>query len=351
MIVDVVRTASFLEIKRFRRLPYPGQVIVEVGMEVEPEDIIAEAQVNSQVMMLDIARGLGLSPEETTACLIREVDDNLEQGDVIAQCEKTLPRVFRAPVNGKIINYHKGQIVLATKTKNIAISARMIGKVEEVIPEYGAILSARGGLIQGMWGNQLAGSGNLQVIDAHLDKPLEASMLRDLTQNHVIAGGLCLNEEFLSECQSKEIAGLILGSMSADLIPRVRSLTFPVILLQGFDELTPAEDIFDLLQSNNGSVVSLNACQTDYYKGERPEVIIPQEDGTFERALGFRKKLEVGDQVRLISGKAIHQIGKVVELIEIDQVFDNGVTLPSAIVKLPSLEKIKMPQQHLLVVG
>ncbi len=351
MIVDVVRTASFLNITRVRKLPYPGHVLVEVGMDLTPGDIIAEAQIQSKVITLDIAKGLGLSPEETKTCLIHEVDETLEEGDVIAQCEKAIPRLFRAPNDGRIISYHKGKMALATSTAKIAIHADMLGKVEEVIPEYGVKLSAQGSLIQGMWGNGRADSGTLTVMDNVFDKPLEASLLDDVKSDMVVAGGICFDEAFLTECEAKEICGLILAAASPDLISTLKALTFPVILLQGFGQLPLAEDILDLLRTNNGELVSVNACQRDIYKGERPEVIIPKEEGNSERSLGFRKQLEVGDRVRIISGKAIYQVGKVVELFETDQVFENGLTLPSALVKLQSLEKIKVPQQNLLVIG
>ena len=347
MIVDVVQIASFTEVTRTRELSYPGRVLVEVGMDLNPGDIIAEAEIPSKVIMLDVAKGLGLPQEETKACLIREVDETLEEGDVIAQCEKTLPRLFRAPVNGKIISYHKGQITLATSTSKILIYSNMIGKVKEVIPEYGASLFTQGSLIQGMWGNGFAASGTLQVLDA----PLEVSMLENLTSDQVVAGGICMDKEFLTGCQEKEIAGLILSSISPDLIQEVQAVSFPVVILQGFGEIPLAEDIFDLLNSNNGSIISVNACQRDNLKGERPEVIIPKEEGDLERVLGFQKKLEVGDRVRITSGKAIYQVGKVVELLETEQAFENGLILPTAIVKLRSLEKIKIPQQNLLVIG
>jgi len=351
MIVDIIRTASFLNISRVRRLPYPGQVLVEVGMDLAPGDLIAEAQIQSQVITLDIAKGLGISPEETKTCLIHEVDETLEEGDVIAQYEKTLPRLFRAPIDGKIISYHKGKMALATKTAKIALHANMLGKVEEVIPEYGVKISAQGGLIQGMWGNGHADSGILAVVDKAFDKPLEVSLLNEISSDMVFAGGVCFDEAFLEECKAKEILGLILVAASPDLIPTLKTLPFPVILLQGFDELPLAEDIVDILQTNNGELVSVNACQRDIYKGERPEVIIPKEEGDFERTLGFRKLLEVGDRVRILSGKAIYQAGKVVEILETGQVYENGLILPTALVKLKSLEKIKVPQQNLLVIG
>jgi hypothetical protein len=351
MIVDVVRTASFIEITRVHKLPYPGRVLTKEDQYLNPGDIIAEAEIPGQVIMLDIAKGLGLSPEETKDCLIRGVDENLEEGDVIAQCEKTLPRLFRAPLDGKIISYHKGQMALATSKEKFLLHAKMIGSVVEVIPEYGAVLSAKGSLIQGMWGNGRSGSGTLEVLDSAMGTPLEASMLEDMTNGQVLMGSTLLDQDFLKASQEKEIAGLILSSLSPDLIEPVLTVSFPVILLQGFGKIPIAEDISDLLQSNNGSLVSVNANHRDNLKGQCPEIIVPKEEGNLEKSFGFRKKIEVGDRVRMISGKAIYQTGKVVELLETDQVFENGLTLPTAIVKLQSLEKIKVPQQNLLIIG
>ena len=351
MIVDVVRTASFVEITRVHKLPYPGRVLVKENQTLNPADIIAEAEMPGKVIMLDIAKGLGLSPEETKACLIREVDENLEEGDVIAQCEKTLPRLFRAPNKGKIISYHKGQMALATSEEKVVLHAKMIGSVSEIIPEYGAVISVKGSLFQGMWGNGRSASGTLKTLDSAIDAPLETSMLEDLTASHVLMGSTFHDQDFLTACQEKEVSGLILSSLSPDLIESAFSVSFPVILLHGFGKIPYAEDIYESLKSNNDSIVSVNASQRDNLQGQCPEIIIPKAEGNLEKHLGFRKKLEVGDRVRMISGKAIYQTGKVVELLEVAQVFENDLILPAAIVKLQSLEKIKVPQQNLLIIG
>lgn len=351
MIVDVVRTASFVEITRVYKLPYPGRVLVKENQTVNPADIIAEAEIPGKLIMLDIAKGLGLSPEETKACLIREVDENLEEGDVIAQCEKTLPRLFRAPKKGKIISYHKGQMALATSEEKVVLHAKMTGSVSEIIPEYGAVISVKGSLVQGMWGNGCSASGTLKVLDSAIDSSLETSMLEDLTASFVLMGSTFDDQDFLSACQEKEVSGLILSSLSPDLIESALSVSFPVILLHGFGKIPYADDIYESLKSNNSSFVSLNASQRDNLQGQCPEIIIPKVEGNLEKPLGFRKKLEVGDRVRMISGKAAYQTGKVVEILEMAQAFENDLILPAAIVKLQSLEKIKVPQQNLLIIG
>ena len=347
MIVDVVRTAKYLKIARVYKLPLPGRVLVKEGMKLNPGDIIAEAEILSQVVMLDIAKGLGLSVEETKACLIREVDENLEEGDVIAQCEKTLPRLFRAPLDGKIISYHKGQMALATSTRKIAVHSKMIGKVEAIIPEYGGVISTQGTLIQGMWGNGLAGKGKINILDT--SKSL--STLENLSSGQVIVGGNLSDAEFLTKCQEKEVAGLILPSITPDLEQASKAVPFPIISIHGFGKIPFSEDILALLRSRDGSVISVNACERDRISGERPEIIIPADEGNLDKELSFRKKLEVGDRVRMLSGKAVHQTGKVVEIFNSEQPFENGLILPTALVKLQSLEKIKVPQSNLLVIG
>jgi len=351
MIVDVIRATSYAEIERVRRLPFPGQVLVDKGTEVNPLDVIAEAQVHGKIIMLDIAKGLAISTEETNACLIREVDDILEEGDVIAQCERALPRIFRAPVAGKIISYHQGQMVLSTGTSKTELKANMIGRVKEIIPEYGLILSLRGSVIQGLWGNGLSGSGILKLLKASQEQPINTSMMGDLSQDQILVGGACLDEEVLEVCLENQISGLILSSLSPELVQKVKALTFPVIVLHGFGEFALAKDVFEILQSQSGARISLNACKLDYFKGERPELVIPNDEDKETRELGFRKKLELGDRVRLISGKAVNQVGKIVELIEEDQIFENGTFLPVALVKLPSLEKVKVSQSNFVVVG
>jgi hypothetical protein len=351
MIVDVVRATSFAEIERVRKLPIPGKVLVEKGMEVNPQDVIAEAQVPGKIIMLDIAKGLGISPDETTSCLICEVGDNLEEGDIIAQYEKTLPRIFRAPIKGKIISYHQGQMALSTGTIKTELTANMIGRVKEIIPEFGVVLSLRGSVIQGFWGNGLAGSGILKLLDASQDKPISASMLRDLSADLIIAGGACVDGDVLDVCLESEISGLISGSLSPDLIQKAQGLPFPVILLHGFGKDALAQDVFEILQSHSGEKVSLNACNLDHANGVRPELVISHDEEKETRELGFRKKLEPGDRVRLMSGKAKNQVGKVVELKEEDQFFENGTFLPAALIKLPSLEKVKVPQVNLVIVG
>jgi hypothetical protein len=351
MIVDVVRVSPLLEIERKFCLPVPGEVLVEKGAEVNPGDVIAQTQVPGKLITLDIAKGLRLSVEETTASLMREIGQMLEEGDVIAQSGKTLPRLFRAPVNGKIVDYYQGQLILATGSTKIECKAKIIGRVKEIIPEYGVVISTLGSLLQGVWGNGLSGCGVLHVAASKNSEPVVVSDLDDVENGDILACSVISEESVIKQYLEKDLSGLIVGALPPRLVQNVLELSFPVILLQSFGAALQAVDLFDLLASSQGEMVCVNACAVDYFNGKRPEVIIPKEAGEPERYLGFKKTLEVGDQVRFISGKPIYQVGKVVELFEEEQPFENGIFLPAAVVKLKTLEKVRVPQQNLWVIG
>lgn len=348
-MTDVVSVASVLDIHRIRRLPFPGNILVKVGESVHPENVIAEAFVPGEILMLDVVRGLGISPSETAACLVRELGENLKQGDVIAQFEGAFPRLIRAPVEGTLMDCHQGRVVLATGVTYFRIQAGIIGVVEDLIPEYGAVLSTRGSLLQGVWGNGRVGAGVLKVIDLPFEDLLEPSNDDSIESGQLLATGKCLHADSLAYLVEIEPAGLIFGGLSPELIPIARELPMPVIVLQGFGDLPPDPDLMALLKSREGEMASVNACESNLFDGVRPEVIIPKAVGESEKELGFRVKLAVGQWVRVLSGKALGQAGEVVELLETRTEFESGLALQTAVIQLQNGETTHIPQQNLII--
>ena len=351
MIVDVIQIAQDIEIRRIRRLPVSGHVLVKNGERVHPQDVIAEALIPGNVLMLDIARGLGLPPEEVKACLMREAGEELKEGDVIAQCEGAFPRLVRAPVEGILLECHQGRVALATGHSKVELHAGMIGEVEVVIAGYGATLSARGSLLQGIWGNGKMAEGVIVVPESPLETPIRVSNLQKLESGQVVAGGVCLHAEVLNACEAAGISGLILGALAPELVPMATSLPFPVIVLQGFGVLLPDPIILECIRDRSGDLASINARAVDIFKGERPEVIIPHDTETPSPALGFREALKVGQRVRVMSGTAMGQSGVLIELTDTVTQFESGLEAFAALVQLTSGETVRIPAQNLVIVN
>jgi hypothetical protein len=351
MIVDVVRSATSINICRVRQLPFPGRVVVERGQSVMPSDIIAISDVPGQVLVLDLARGLSLSPADAETCMVRELGDEVEQGDVIAQFHGAFTRLVRATFAGKIVDVSQGKVVLATHSDAIEIKAGMIGSVESIIPEFGAVLVNQGALIQGVWGNGQIGMGPLAVVGSTSVVALDEASLDSCEADSLVAAGVCLHASVLAAAQEKALAGLILGGLAPELKNIALKMNIPVIVLGGFGVL-PIDPInFALFRSEEGQVASVNASPPNLYAGVRPEVIIPNQDGELAQDMGYRVKLSLGQRVRVLSGTAQGQVGEVVELPQALFRFESGLAVHSAKIRLMDGQFLNIPRQNLEVMA
>ena len=71
MIAAVTRVSILTTIRRRRVLPVIGRVLVRRGQKVAATDVIASADLAPQHLMLDIARGLGLPPDQAGSYIQR----------------------------------------------------------------------------------------------------------------------------------------------------------------------------------------------------------------------------------------------------------------------------------------
>ncbi len=352
MIVDVVRSASHIHICRVRQLPLPGHVLVNAGQSVAPGDLIAETSIPDQVMILDLVRGLGLSPDEADECAVREIGTFVKQGDVIAQFQGAFTRLVRTPIDARIIDIDQGKAVLATTTDQICVRAGMVGTVESLIPEFGAVIINRGALLQGVWGNGRFGSGPIFLVGETSAVALLEEDVESAPEGSLLAAGLCLHASVLDAVCESRMGGIILGGLAPELKAQAIKMSIPVIVLNGFG-LLPIDPVsFQLLQAKSGSFASVNASTSNYFNGVRPEIIIPHEDeGPEEQPLGFQVKLNLGQQVRVLSGTAQGQVGEVVELPSARFRFESGLKIHAARVRLIGGQYVTIPQQNLEVMG
>lgn len=350
MLVPVVRAGALIEIQRVRKLKFPGEVLVYEGQQVDPSDVIAETSLPAEVVMFEIASSLGVEMMAAKDFLVRQPGEYLFEGDMIAQISGTLPRLVRSPVNGRFTGLHQGKAVFESGYKTIKIQAGMMGVVQSVLPEFGAVLATKGLLLQGLWGNGVVGLGELHIIEEAWIRPLQANMLGEVGGQAVIAAGSCLDAEALAEFSGREAGGLILGLLAPGLIQAAKDLHIPIIVLQGFGSGQPDPATLDWLKPQAGKTVSLNACEPDPLTGMRPEAIVHLDTEAGARALNVREELCVGHRVRVFSDQALGLVGKVSALPEGLTLFESGVQCPAAVIQLNNGDMMAVPQQNLLII-
>ena len=75
--------ANNILVRRERRLPLPGEVVVRAGQRVEPADVVAQSTLTSEPQRVDIAGDLDMSPTATSRRLLVSVGAHIEQGGTI----------------------------------------------------------------------------------------------------------------------------------------------------------------------------------------------------------------------------------------------------------------------------
>ncbi len=350
MIVDVIHRLKFTKIQRTRELPFPGQVLIGEGKDVQPDDIIAEASTPSGLQTVDVARGLGVPVSEARQYLTRQPGESLDDGDIIAQHEGRISRLVRAPEKGKFLDFINGKAVIATGRSIVHLKAAMRGVVETVIPERGVTISVEGSLLQGVWGNGKSGEGKIKILDSRPEDPLFAQLAEEVEPDQVLAAGVCSEETTLMNLANSGASGLILSAMAPRLIPLAEGLPIPVILLQGFGDLQPDPETLSIFKSREGENTIVIAVHPDEIPGQKPEVIIPGGSGEIGEEMESREELSAGSRVLVFSGKNRGKTGEVSDVSEKQMTFESGITGFVADIRTDEYQMIQVPCQNLVII-
>ncbi len=169
----------------------------------------------------------------------------------------------------------EGQVLIEVESNPFQVLAGLPGKVTQVIPDRGVVVEATGALIQGVWGNGRIDFGLLNVVAPEPDADLASDQLDVRMRGGIIIGGHCGSEEILSAATELSLRGLVVSSISANLVPQASQLRFPLVVLEGFGRRPLNPELFQLMTTNDNREVVINAEPYNRLAGTRPEVIIP----------------------------------------------------------------------------
>lgn len=275
MITPVTHLLPLTHLRRDRMLPMKGRVLCNVGDDVKATDVVAEADQHGDHLILDIRRALNLrNAEEAHKRMRYKVGEKVEKGDILAQTGGIIPRVLRAQADGKVIGIHRGQIILEAAGSKLQIRAGIAGRVAEVLPDRGLVIEGDGALLQGVWGNGKIASGMLLIADQPADNELTRVNLNANMRGAVVLAGHVTTKETLIAAQELPIGGLILASMTADLMQTAVKVNYPIILMEGFGRIPLNQAAFNLLSTNEKRDIILNGVW-DADRNEKPELFIP----------------------------------------------------------------------------
>lgn len=349
MFAHVSHVLSLTNIRRERMLPVPGRVLARKGQKVSPADIVAQATIAPEHIVLDIARGLGLSIKDADRYIQRKAGEDVGEGDVIAGPVGLARRVVRAPRTGKLVVIGDGQALLKLESRPFELKAGLNGTVTELIPDRGIVIETTGALIQGAWGNRRMDFGLLSVKLPSPDAEFSTSQLDISMRGAVVLGGYCEDARVLRMAEELPLRGLILSSMSAALVPDAINVKFPVILLEGFGKLVLNQAAFKLLSTSDRREIILQAGTWNGGAGSRPELIItlPSEQRLLVSADADR--FRSGQQIRVLRAPHQGKTGVLVSVLPELSVMPNGIRTAAASVRLLDEQMVTVPLVNLEV--
>ena len=351
MISKVKHIHALTSIKRERVLPVAGHVLVRRMQKVSPSDVIVVAPLVSQFVLMDIAQGLNVNPARADELLQRQAGEDLVQGDVIAGPVGLFKRVVRAPQEGMVRIAGEGKVLYEISSPDFELQAGMEGTITNIIPERGAIIETKGALIQGVWGNGKTTYGVVQPTSNDLLKELVVEQLNIGFRGAIITAGFCRSPEVLEAAGIVPVKGLILGSMSANLIPLAKKMDYPIMIIDGFRETPMNKAAEKILIENKDKNIALNAQELDTFQGNFPEGIISQSSTSEPDLPSEAETLKAGKKVIIINGPQAPQIGEIEKIISGKQVLSNGVETQLAEVTLANEKSTIIPLTNLEIIN
>ncbi len=325
-------------VRKVRRLPLKGQVLVQVGDEVEPDTIVARTELPGPITTVRVAERLGVEPKELAKFMLKKVGDKVQAGEVIAE-RKSFFGWFTTRVTSTItgtidfISETTGNIGIRHLPTPVEVTAYLLGLVVEVIPEEGAVVATRGVFVQGIFGLSGERHGQIAVIAQSPDEIVPDTKIGEEHKGKVLIAGALAHWRLMEAAKEVGAAALVTGGILDTDIKKLlgydigvaitghEALPFTLIVTEGFGEIAMAKRTFELLANQEGKEASVNGATQIRAGVIRPEIIVPVERKIRMDDLQVPEKdtfaageLSIGTPIRLIRSPYFGSLGRVIAL-------------------------------------
>ncbi|MCL4265162.1 MAG: hypothetical protein KJ069_18240 [Anaerolineae bacterium] len=331
-----------MKIRRERVLPQSGEMIAKIGHEVTPGLIVARTPLQTVFAIVDASQMLGVPPEKVNELVIVEKSSVVDEGTVLAQKKGVRGRQVLSPAAGELYDVINGRIFIQQTTDWVETRALVSGRVVSHVADRGVVIETYGAFIQGIWGSRQENFGKLKLMSRNNNGFLAKDQLTSDVGKLILAVGRLEHLEVLHLAQEMEVAGIIAGSMSAELCEAAYKLNYPIILTEGIGKQSMSPGIFSLLQKVEGRETSLFA-NYDTSRGQRPEIIIPEPATPASEAVQANKPLQIGQKVRLLRPPFVGQTGEIIEIFTLSQLLATGAKAQGVNIRLADGHVVFVP--------
>jgi len=355
-------------INKMRRLPIPGEVFVKVGDMVDFNTIVARAQIRGDPEIVKAAIMLGVEAEDLPRYVKKKLDERVTKGEVIASYNALFGLIKKqvvSPIDGTIesISNVTGQVIVRGLPVPVDVEAYIPGKVVEVMPNEGAVISTNAAFIQGIFGIGGETHGRLRIAVENPQETLNEEMVTSEDKGRVLIGGSLVTYEALKKAVETGVSCIVAGGiryrditkfMGTEIgvaITGEEEVGLTLIITEGFGKMNMSQHTFDLLKKFEGYMASVNGATQIRAGVLRPEIIIPHSEALKqsdedELAMG----MQPGTPVRIIRQPYFGTIGKVFRLPVELQKLESESLVRVVEVKLDNGEIVTVPRANVEII-
>ncbi len=322
-----------ITIRRTRRLPIKGEVLVKASDSVMPDQVVAQAKLPGILQNIKMAERLGCEPKEVKNFFMLKEGDPVEKGQILVE-KKGFMGIFgkhieKSDYTGTVetISEVSGHVLIREPSIPIDLTAYVQGKIVDTMPDEGVIVETRGAMVQGIFGVGGEHMGTIRVAVDSPDKTLTDDLILDSDKDAILIGGSGVTFEALEKATKVGAAGIVVGGVKdSDLIKFLgydigvaitgqENITFTLVVTEGFGFLKMASRTFELLKTLEGKKASINGATQIRAGVIRPEVIVPLDLGDkAQAAQSSAGELTIGTPIRVIREPYFGALGNVTGL-------------------------------------
>ncbi len=327
-----LRVSTRTVVRRERRLPIRGEVLVRVGEAVGPQDVVARTELPGNVQAVNLASRLGVEAARAPQTLTRPLGAEVRRDDEVAVARGLLGlgrRSVPAPCDGVLesVSPVTGQLLVREPPVPVEVNAYVRGRVVAELPGEGVVVEAQGALLQGIFGVGGEAWGALAPAVESPEAELTPGRLRAEHRGHVVVGGAYATLEALARARELGVSAVVVGGIDDLVLRRLlgrdlgvaitgsEDLGLTLILTEGFGRIAMSERAWGLLAARAGRLASVSGATQIRAGVVRPEVLVPEPDGAGPGTEGeVAAELTVDSLVRVIRAPGFGRIGRVAEL-------------------------------------
>jgi hypothetical protein len=280
-------------IRKTRRLPTVGDVLVKLCEIVREDTIIARGRVrNPELVEVRVDQRIGVDPYNLSGYMLKAEGNAVKKDEVIAIRRSFFgksTRVCRSPIDGTIEIFSKssGKVLIRGEPLPIEVKAHIPGKVTELLPGEGVVLECKGSIARGVIG---LGGETHGFIESLVDAPDEALTNGLIDKTHagkIIVGGSFATLEALRKAVSVGAAAVVVGGVDEKDLTELlgyelgfgvtgqEKIGLNLIVTEGFGANPMNSEAFQLFKEHRGRLACVDGTTQIRTRMLRPEVIIP----------------------------------------------------------------------------